>query len=73
MSTQLTVQPFKESSNIYADVPVDPQASLGHMASMKKDGACVWRRAEEGGRVGTKEGGKERAKDGAKDGGPCVV
>lgn len=50
-----------ESGNIYADVPVDPQASLGHMASMKKDGACVWRRAEEGGR------------DGAKDGGPCVV
>ncbi|KAK1905778.1 Serologically defined colon cancer antigen 8 like [Dissostichus eleginoides] len=25
------------SSNIYADVPVDPQASLGHMASTKKD------------------------------------
>ena len=52
VSLQLTVQPFKESSNIYADVPVDPQASLGHMASMKKDGACVWRKAEEGGKDG---------------------
>lgn len=50
VSTRLAVQPFKESSNIYADVPVDPQASLGHMASTKKDGACVWRRA--GGREG---------------------
>lgn len=50
--------PFKESSNIYADVAVDPQASLGHMASTKKDGACVWRRAEEGGRDGAKDGGE---------------
>lgn len=58
---QLTVQSFKKSSNIYADVSVDPQASLGHMASTEKDGACVWRRAEEGGR------------DGAEDGGPCVA
>lgn len=31
------------------------------MASTEKDGACVWRRAEEGGR------------DGAEDGGPCVA
>ncbi len=61
MSVYVSTEPFKESSNIYADVPVDPQASLGHMASTKKDGACVWRRAGEGGR------------DGAKDGGPCVV
>lgn len=63
----LCAEPFKESSNIHADVPVDPQASRGHMASAKKDGACVWRRAEEG-----REGGMEQ-KGWRRGGGPCVV
>lgn len=61
----LTVQPFKGSSNIYADVSVDPQASLSHMASTKKDGACVWRSADEGG-----EGWSGGWRSG---GGPCVA
>lgn len=58
MSAQLTVQSFKRSGNIYADVSVDPQASRGHMASAEEDGACIWR---------------EQRKEGARDGGPCVA
>lgn len=62
MSSQLIAECFKQHSNIYADVPVDPQASLGHMASAKKDGAYVWKRA-----------GTEWSEGLRRGGGACVV